>query len=80
MVYVPVRLRAANISVYLKRYHDVAAAGEQAGRLQRDQKFSLLSHGNLGCLCETLRSSGIVDPEEADYGRQAGCTGTPSLR
>ena len=33
------------------------------------RQFSLLSHGNLGSLCATLWSSGIVDREEADYGR-----------
>ena len=39
-----------------------------------------LWHGNLGSLCDTLWSSGIVNREEADHGRQAGCTGAPSLR
>jgi class 3 adenylate cyclase len=31
-------------------------------------------------VCDTLGSNGIIDGEEADHGRQAGCTGTPSLR
>ena len=35
---------------------------------------------NLGSLCATLWSSGIVDREEADDGRQAGCAGAPGLR
>jgi len=31
-------------------------------------------------VCDTLGSNGIIDGEEADHGRQAGCTGTPGLR
>jgi hypothetical protein len=31
-------------------------------------------------VCDTLGSNGIIDREEADHGRQAGCTGAPSLR
>jgi hypothetical protein len=43
--------------------------GAGRGGYSEDQKFSLLSHGNLGSLCNSLWSSGIIDREEAGYGR-----------
>ena len=46
----------------------------QGGRLIKSTGDGILA------VCDTLWSSGIVNREEADHGRQAGCTCTPSLR
>jgi class 3 adenylate cyclase len=46
----------------------------QGGRLIKSTGDSILA------VCDTLGSNGIIDGEEADHGRQAGCTGTPGLR
>jgi class 3 adenylate cyclase len=46
----------------------------QGGRLIKSTGDGILA------VCDTLGSNGIIDGEEADHGRQAGCTGTPGLR
>jgi hypothetical protein len=46
----------------------------QGGRLIKSTGDGILA------VCDTLGSNGIIDREEADHGRQAGCTGAPSLR
>jgi class 3 adenylate cyclase len=53
-----------------------------AHRLVERQGERLIKSTGDGILavCDTLGSNGIIDGEEADHGRQAGCTGTPGLR
>jgi class 3 adenylate cyclase len=46
----------------------------QGGRLIKSTGDGILA------VCDTQWSNGIIDREEADHGRQAGCTGTPGLR
>ena len=46
----------------------------QGGRLIKSTGDGILA------VCDTLGSNGIIDGEEADHGRQAGCTGAPGLR
>ena len=46
----------------------------QGGRLIKSTGDGILA------VCDTLGSNGIIDREEADYGREAGGTGASSLR
>jgi hypothetical protein len=58
-------------------HHDQGSppAGRAAGgRLIKSTGDGILA------VSDTLWSNGIIDREEADHGRQAGCTGTPGLR
>jgi class 3 adenylate cyclase len=58
-------------------HHDQASpqlVERQGGRLIKSAGDGILA------VCDTLWSNGIIDGEEADHGRQAGCTGTPGLR